>query len=325
MRMDRSTIVVDGTNKYQVIATCVVKGTLPDISIFLLDINTADDPKDDTMARVVAVADIDIYKTDRDTAVASGDALFRSPSVTLQFDNLDTANAGQKELKARINTLVGEIDAFLTEFETTAAGEIVTYPTVDPSVKTQRIDDYTATLAPITAAEEARDTEQAACTLLETNLSTVEERLSEAQADLAALIPIQSGLSNSTTTLVSVQATLGGDRTSIRTFNSASSASTSEKADIETELVSMDAQLVLFAAENTSLSSLNTGAVTTLVGTLQTRVASLSSQRTALQTDLNKCNRDVSELQAAVDSARATRDAALASVLAVCPDFTPSS
>lgn len=321
--MVRSPTVVEGTNEYKITASCIEAGTLADKSIFVLTIVNVDDPKDDTLARVSQAADFDEIKADRDAAIAAGEPRFRSPEVILTYTDLETANAAQKELKSRITTLVNNYDDYLDEFSTGAVGEVVTYPTVDESVKNQLIADYEATAKPITDAEDERDDKQDECNLLQTKLEIAQERLTEAESDLNTVTDILSTLTSSTSTLVTLQSDLDSDKSSIRTFNSTSGASSSEKADIEAELTSMDSLLNQFKTENTALDSLESGALTTLQSVLQARVASLTSIVNSRQLELNKCNREVSELQAKVDRARAAQDEALAAVREVCPDYTP--
>ena len=322
VRMDRSTIVVNGTNKYQITASCILKGTLPDVYIFLLNINDVVDPKNDTLARVIDVADITSYLDDRDDAIANADTLFRSYSVTLVFDNIDTANAAQKELKSRINTLVNNVDTFLDEFETANRGEVVVYPTVDPSEKQARIDVYEASEAPVTAAEEARDEHIVECNALETELGYLDLRISDAQTDYNALSPIQATIAASSIVYGSVYSTIGAERTLIRNYNSTSSATPAEQANIEAQLVGMDAQLTAFGTNNTQLSAAN-AQLLSAVSSVQARLTTLNAERTTLVSDLNKCNLKAIELQAAVDAARAARNTALAAVLEVCPDYVP--
>jgi peptidoglycan hydrolase CwlO-like protein len=109
----------------------------------------------------------------------------------------------------------------------------------------------------------------------------------------------------------------------LRNTSGTSSAVDSEKDAIETLLVSNDAYLNQFNVQNAALTTLINGSVASTVASLQSRVTSLTQDKNQLFTDLNKCRTDEAKLQAAVTSAQATRDAALASVVAVCPDFVP--
>lgn len=324
VRMDRSTITVEGTNSYQIVTNCIVKGELTDTSIFLLSINTPDDPKDDTLARIVQIADFDLYQTDRDQAIKDGEPLYRSPVFTIRYTDVETANNGQKEIKSRINALVEDMDGYLEDFETPDYGEVIIYPTTDPSVKAQMEEEYYASLEPIEDAEDARDTQAIECAQQEYKLEITEERLAEAISDLDKANSIDSDLSASIAVLTGVEPALTVNNNSIRSVL-AGLEDTEAIESVETYLTSNDALLITFRAENTTLVTLDTGQVSQCVSALQIRVTTLTAERSALQSDINKCALELVALQAAVDAARATRNAALAAIRAVCPDFTPTS
>lgn len=323
VRMDRSTITVEGANSYQIVTNCIVKGALTDTSIFLISINTPDDPKDDTLARIVEIADFDLYQTDRDQAIKDGVALYRSPVFTATYDDVETANNAQNEIKSRINTLVEDMDGYLEEFETPDEGEIVTYPTTDPSVKAQLEADYYASVDPIEDAEDAVDAKVVECSTMEYQLEVTEDRLAEAISDLEKATSINTDLSASIAVLNSVEGNTSIYNSNIIGYNAGSEDDSQEQIEVQTTLI--NTEMTTFSNENTSLTNLNSGAVTQCVNTLQLRVTTLTGDRSALQSDVNKCALELTELQAAVDAARATRNAALAAIRAVCPDFTPTS
>jgi chromosome segregation ATPase len=325
IRFQRSTVVVSGTNTYEIIATCIIAGTLPDTNIFLLDIITVDDPKDDTLVRVVQVADTVEFVTDRDDAITAGDTMWRSPAVTLRFDDIETANAAAKELSSRVNTLVETVDTYNEEFETIGTGEVTTYPIVDPSLLTALTEDYTNSLQPVTDAETARDEQQETCTQLNADLLVIEDRLEEAQGDLALYQSIQAKLTGSASIISSVDSALGPLVTATRNKVTLSAATPTEKTEIEVELQNMDAQLVTNGLEITNLENLNTNEVATTVATLQTRASTLSGDRNAKILEISQCSAAVASLQGELDAARATRDAALAAVVEVCPEFVPTT
>lgn len=319
----RSTAVVAGTNKYIIVTTCTVAGTLPDANIFLLSIVTPDDPKDDTLVRVVAVADITEYLTNRDAAVTAGSPFWRSQAVTLRFDDIETANAAWKELESRINKFVTQVDEYDSEFSTTGSGDVTVYPTADQSEKNARLAAYEATATPITDAEDARDTGQAACTQLTRDLAVTEDRLQEANADLTLYLQIQASVGGVNSSMPSIETTISTANAQARAETGASAASTGEKTGIEVQHAAVDTQLTLFTVQNTALNTVQTGSVTTAVSTLQSRVTTLTTSKSTLLTQLNTCNAAVASLEATVDATRTARETALADVIAVCPGFTP--
>lgn len=323
--MNRTTLVVSGTNKYQIMATCSVKGTLPDTAIFLMRIQTRTDPRDDTLIRVVAIADTVVANTSRDLVIAAGGTEWRSASVLLQYDDIETANAAWKELSARINALVSAMDTYLTEFTTTVRNETIVYPTTDATTVTALTNAYLATRGAVTTAESARDAEQAECTSLQAEIDAVTVRLNDAVSDLDRAGQVQGQISVYSTAYNSVRGALATSVTSIRALNATSSATPPEKASIEAQLVAEEAQLAAFAGTNAALGGTLSGLISSTTSILQTRVATLTNERANLLTQYNNCTAATARLQAAVDAARATRDAALADVRAVCPDYVPPS
>jgi len=321
VRMDRSTITVDGTNKYEIVATCDVKGTLPDVAIFLLQIETSADPRDDTLLRVVEIADTVEANTDRDAVIGTGGSRWRSRSVLLQYPDIETANTAWKELSSRINTLVGNVDTFLTEFETGVDNETIVYPTADASTKTALTDAYLTTRAAVTDAETARNAEVLSCNNLKKDIDNTLLRLNDATPDLDRYTLVQAQLSTYSSTLNSVQPVISGAVNTIRALNTVSGGTAIDA--IEAQLRAEEAQLAAFSSTNSGISILLSGSVSTAVSILQARVASLTSQRTTLVTQYNACTARTAALQATVDTARATRDAALASLRVVCPDYVP--
>jgi len=323
VRMDRSTITVDGTNKYEIIATCDVKGTLPDTAIFLLEIQTRTDPRDDTLVRVVQIADTTVVNTDRDAVIGSGGTRWRSSTVLLQYSDIETANTAWKELSGRINTLVANVDTFLTEFETGVHNETIVYPTADQTTKDALIAAYLATRAAVTEATTARDAEQAECNNLKKDIDNTTLRLNDAIPDLDRYTLAQAQLTAYSSSLNSIQPSLTSIVGIIRTLNATSSATGAEIASIEAQLLSANAQLTAFSTTNAGVAFLLIGPIGTAVSILQSRVTTLTSQRSTLITQYNACTARVATLQATLDAARATRDAALASARVVCPDYVP--
>lgn len=319
----RSTTVVDGSNKYVIVTTCTVAGTLPDTNVFLLAISTANDPKDDVLLRVIEVADIGEYLTDRDDAIDAGSVYWRAPSMTLQFDDIETANAAWKEVESRLSTLVEQVDAYNDEFETEGTGDVTVYPTADLSEKKALEEAFLATAEPITDAETARDEQQAKCTLLEASLGVTQERLEEAQTDLTRYLQAQAEVGGVSTALPSINAAISTANTQARVETALSAASDLEKSSIAVQYNAIDVQLSLFTTQNSALATTLSGPIAAAVAALQSRVTSLTSDKSTTLNAMNVCSAEVAALEGEVDAARAARETALANVLAVCPNSTP--
>jgi len=318
----RRTITVDGVNQYEIAATCLVAGDLPDVSIFLLDIVQEDDPKNDALVRVAALQDFNAYLNDRNDAVDGGYATWRSSSVTLRYTDLETANAAASELSSRVNGLVTNNDTFLAEFETPTSGSVVTYPTVDTSVKEQlktAARDAEAAIAPL---EEDRDEVRVSCETLQAEVSVLQDRIAEAETDLSTVTSAIGEITPVYTALSAGQSASAAAVAQVRTYNNASGASTAEKADIEGQLAVLDTNMLVWATQNTTLNTINSSTLASLQSTLQTRLATLSAERNSKLVQLSQCNQSLAAAQGAVDNARSARDAALAAAVAVCPDFT---
>jgi hypothetical protein len=321
--MERKAVVVSGTAQYTIKTTCTVAGTLQDTAIFLLNIVTPDDPKDDTFNRVVEIADSLTYVTNRDTAIVNSDELWRASSTTLTYDDIETANAAWKELSSRINALTANYDAFLTEYETFEGGDIIIYPTVDESAKQGLKDAFYATNTALATATTARDAHS--CTSIETNIATTETSLQLAQSDLTNALTVQAGISTANSIYTTVYGTLNANNSNARALNQITSATDAEKDALEVYFTSNDAYLAQFNVQNTALATLSSGTISTMVTTLQLRVTTLTQAKNALFVDLNNCRAEDASLQAAVTQAQAARAAALTLVLAVCPDFVPGA
>jgi len=323
VNQNRKAIIVGGSSKYSITTTCTVAGTLQDVNIFLLDIITDTDPKDDVLNRVIEIADLNSYPTDRDLAVAQNTGAWRSASVTLVYDDVATANAAWKEFSNRINTLVENTDVYFAEFETLDDGQVITYPTADESAQTAVKAAYAATVPALTAAQDALTAHTAECTQLETDLATIESQLTLATSDSSTYVSIQASLTAINASDNFNYGTLVSNQALLRTENGASDATTVQQDSIETILVGNDAALTQFATQNAAQATLLTGSVAAVVSTLQARVTSLTQQKNAKLVELNNCHIASSKLQAQVITATATSEVALAAVVAICPDFVP--
>jgi len=319
----RKAVIVEGTSKYSITTTCTVAGTLQDTHIFLLDIITDTDPKDDILNRVIEIADLTTYPTDRDLAVAQNTGAWRSSSVTLIYSDVATANAAWKEFSNRINTLVKNTDVYYIEFETITEGQLITYPTADESAQTAVKAAYAATLPTLTAAQEALTEHAAECVQLDKDLASIESQLATANADTTTYVSIQASLTAITASDNFNYGTLVTNQILLRTESGSSEATTAQKASIETILISNDAALVQFSTQNAAQATLLTGSVAAAVSTAQARVTSLTQQKNTKLVELNNCHIESSKLQAQVITAISATEVALAAVVAICPDFTP--
>lgn len=309
---------------YNLTATCVVAGTLPDVGIFVMQVVQAGDPKNDAFTRVCEVVDFTELGTNREAAISSNVLYYRVAPLNLSYADIETANAAWKELSDRINTLVSTYDQYIDEFLTPDAGNTTTYPTADEGKKAALIAAYEASGAAVAAAEEARDDENVRCEQRRTDLVNLQARLTEAQADVLVLGPVANALTALMPTLEGLPPLWVAEIGTVRTVNSSSSASAGDKNAIEGQMVNMSAQASTLATIANAMETSVQIPVGVYYATLQNRVVTLTAEINALQLQVNQCALEMAALQAAVDQARVQQNEALAAVRAVCPDYVPS-
>ena len=111
----------DETEVYAVTSTLVSfnTGELPHANVFVVTINTREDPKDDTLARVATVADLTELPQGRDAGLASTlgiGILYLISSFRLEYGELDEAIAAMGAIKDRVNALILSWQTFDDEF-----------------------------------------------------------------------------------------------------------------------------------------------------------------------------------------------------------------
>lgn len=319
----RTASSTDAGALYSIAASCIAPGTLPDTAIFLLEAVTATDPKDDVLKRICSPADFGNYGTVRDLA-AESNGLYRGSAYTLKYAGVEAANAAWQTLSGRINTLVNEFDTFLTAFLTQDEGVETQYPTVDLSQKTVRIATYKTRVAAVVAAQTARDEHQRACRDVKAAaLLSVQQELSQATADLAAMRTVRSVADVLAASYPSATATISAAATAAGVATTASSASTGEKAAINAQLATVQTAVSSLVGYDTRLVTEVQTPLAAFVGTLEARVAALTQGLGTAQSELAACDIEMSRLQGELDESRRARDAALADVRAICPDFVP--
>lgn len=324
VRQIREPVSTDEGTKYQITATCLIAGTLPDTSIFLFEVVQDEDPKNDAFTRVVDPADFTDYGTNRDASITDNTRLYRAAQLILTYESITDANSARLELTARISAIVNAYDAYITAFLTIPEGQVVIYPTVDESEKTALIEQYELAAAAVGDLETERDNENLACQALVREYEVAQERLVEAQSDYATLVgitgPLAAGL-GVFSSLIPLCAGLVQQATSLIALSSASSG---DKATHGAYMQALTAHFNSLSNATTSLVNNAQTPLLTLVGTLQSRVSELQAEVLSKQQEVNDCHLELATLQANVDAARTARDNALAAVRAVCPDYVPT-
>lgn len=147
----------EGDQIYKLELECVDEGPLDDTGIFVFQIFNTRNPLGDIFQRVAEVVDIETYLNNRDDAVAAGAEYWRNNTHTLEYDDVEVANAAVRTISDRVNTLVTNYTAYKTEFETTP-DETLNFPTVDDTVIDERKAEYQAAVADYNTAQTAEAT-----------------------------------------------------------------------------------------------------------------------------------------------------------------------
>lgn len=321
----RQPVQIDDGTKYQISAVCTLAGTLPSVYIFTRQVVQEEDPKNDVFLRVASVTDFTEYGVDREASIGAGTFIYRAVSFVANYDNVTTATDAWNELSARINTLVQEYDVYINAFLTPVDGSTVVYPTVDESVKAALIAAYKSSLVAVTAAEQARDTENIACEAILLELQTKQQQLTDALADIATLSPISAASNVLSPSYTSYQSNINVNNSNAKASTSTSSATAEQKGIILASLDAITTQLAAMFGSNSSLENDVRIPLAGFLGTLQSRAATYQADVTAKQSEYNECMVEMATLQGQVDQARAQRDADLAAIRAVCPDFNPAT
>ncbi len=318
----RRTTFVDGAYVYKITATCIDRGTLPDLNIFLLQITDEGDPKDDPFVRVCELGDFTVYSAARARALAALQTYWRTDTVNFQFEDVETANAAWQELSARINTLVEADDLYDDQFATAEAGAVITYPTVALGIVDTLKEAYEVKKAAVVAAQSAYDIRAASCGGHEAKLTTNAQAYAQAEADLKAMLAVQATLNAGHAIYQSVQASLWASCQYIRSLNAASDATDVQQDGIDGQLDLQQALLNQMAAQNAATATALSGGLAACVARLQATITSLTQDKTGILQQLNQCTAETTRLNAQLTVAKEQRDQALQAVIVVCPDFT---
>lgn len=201
-RETRTVVFVNGVQTFRIVVQCIDRGSLPDTHIFLKQIVDVDDPQQDVFVRIVELADFDSlntdpdepgYKPDRDSAIGSGKAYWRSASFTKDYTDIEIADAARQAISDRLNTLVGDFDDYDSKFKTAPTQDLY-YPSANETT-------IAALKGAYDTAYENYETAETDLTDAQTALNTAEIELSDAETAVAEWSAFQEGLQNSETIL----------------------------------------------------------------------------------------------------------------------------
>jgi len=171
--IDGNITEVNDTPKYRLYGRCTARGSLPDESIFVLEIVDEDAPDEDVLYRVAQVPDIvDAtvgFDSDRDRAIRNGRTYWRSSQFTNYYDDVEVAANAKQVLQDEVNKLVTAYVTYSDQFEATS--EEVEFPS--------------AATGAVQALKGAYDTAYSDYATALTTQETADETLTDAQSELS--------------------------------------------------------------------------------------------------------------------------------------------
>lgn len=353
---------INGT-VFQILATVINAGTLPDNGFFLYQIGSNADPTTDTFARVCTLSDYGQpvtaagYSLSRWNAIAAGQTYYRTPSMTIQFSDINTATAGQTSLNNNIDALVNAYEAFTTSFSTGLTPEDTYYPTSDPSILSGLITTWQTAQNNVATAQTSATTAASTLAQSQSNLTNAQNLLSvvttintNVVAPLAVaantLLDNQDALETQITTAladlgtppagfpVTVAPRVGTDLFSqLATFlysviqDLPSFPTSPAQTDLSNAL-----QIFQPAGGSTTIVNLYKVLVaafpnTPVIPSTSTVTSAIQAAQSAVQATTNSFNSAAANAAITAQNllaAQNTANAALAAIVAVCPDFDPS-
>lgn len=331
VQMDRTTIALPtGTSVYQIDAVVLVKGDLPHYNIFVYQILDPLDTTRDTFVRVGTPYDLENIPLTRTTAIAASQEYFLSQTLQRRYSDLNTAVQAKDAVRSRIDNSVQAWRTYSTDFSGT---ETFNHPTAEATYEQQLKDDYVDARDARIAAEEVVTDADAALVLAETAVTNAIAVSSIYSDDLAftsqsysiywvnyylAVNTFRTNMAARFTGFLVEYAALSGNP-----YKPTGSYSNSYDAWLA-QLQFMDQAITAMNTANSNGTSLDPAFLAhhTLAG------GNYSSQQGVIATANVAAANAVTakkEAEASLASAQLAEDAALAAVLAVCPDFDPSS
>lgn len=317
LKQERHVELVPGAAESFVVTNELLSATIPDelphLNPFVIAVAAVDDPTQDTLSRVANIADLSLTPIGRDAGVAAPGANgieFLSQTSTSRYTTLETANDAATAFQDRVNALITSWIVFHTEFNAPdPTPAIYTLPRVDPSQLTALINAYAA-------AKQAGYTQSQV-------KSAADAVLTAAQGDFSyksgLLPPLSTILTNSTKVQGDLAAVISQFGTLLSAGNVFYAANTGGPG-----ASTFAAALALAVTQQTAMPGYN--------GDAGTLIASVSAYQTVRQNDLTASSTSLAAAQAnqivqaqVLIAANALTAAALAAVIAVCPDFDPTT
>jgi hypothetical protein len=295
------------------LVSAIVPTELPHVNIFVITIIDPTDPTQDAFSRVASVTDLSTVPIGRDAGVANPDVNgqeFLSQTCTVTYSDLETANTAATTFQDRVNALIQAWITFYADFNApipTPATYI--FPIATP-------DQLSALIAAYAAAK------QAGYAQLQIS-NAANAALTAAQADYTYKQSLLPGVATILTNATKVQGELATVITQFGTLLSA--GNTFYSANLSgVGAATFAAALGLAAAQQAAMPGYNADAgtmIASITGYQTTRMNDVTASATALAAAQSN---QITQAQT-LTADNATTAAALAAVIAVCPDFDPTT
>ena len=180
-----SPVSVGGTPYYRLDVSCLNPGDLPDAGLFVLEIMDPGDPTADVLARITAVVDFNDYTTSREAAVGAGDSMWRSSTMSMLYEDLETADNAKTAVYDSLNALADAYDEMVSRFTTSVTAE---FPIATDSQLRELVTTYATKVAAREDMEAAVSTAQVALLTGQDTVDTTERQQTEYDGLVAELI-----------------------------------------------------------------------------------------------------------------------------------------
>lgn len=317
LQQTRSVQLVPGAAEAFVIQnfmlSALIPTELPHLNVFVISVADPTDPTQDALARVAGIADLSLIPIGRDAGIAApgpNGIEYLSQAATVSYSDIQTANTAATTFVDRVSALVSAWILFDSEFYApTATPATYQLPIVDASQSQALINAYAAA-------------KQAGYVQLQTS-TAANAALTAAQADYAYKSSLLTGIATVVTSATKVQTEFGTTVTQFgvlyatgQTFYAANTGGTGAA----TFLAALNAAVAQQGAMPGYLTDA-IAAVTAATAYQTARTNDVTASATALA---GAQNTQITQAQA-LTAANALTAAALAAVLAVCPDFDPTT
>jgi len=334
--IDAGITEVNDVPKYSLYGHCTASGSLPDESIFLLEIVDPDAPEDDLLYRVAQISDLVVavgYGKNRDQAIRDGVSYWRSAQFANYYTDVEVAARAKQVFQDEVNKLVSDYATYSDQF--VAFSVEVEFPNSTVAATDALKAAYDTTLA---AYNTARDTQEAADETLLNAQTTLDdtETWYERRLNLEASLDVRVAEVNHAEALYNIFLGTGVASDAdwviaqiesfIGAYDSWGSGVDPQRNSLEDDKNNFSAQrtkalsadISVIASYVTNLSNLKADIVTLYIPYSQANVTMATSAVTTAQTAKITADADVTARYAAVEAAY---DAAKA----VCPDWTPDT